>query len=116
MLFVILKNSDTWLQNLNRVSNITIFHQIFGILVDPGSIFLAKRKEFGSKVQMCLGLKTGFFLPLYFIEGHFDVWKISAFSIGDHPFKTSAFFKGGGVKNLPNLPMDSTKKMPSVGG
>ena len=28
---------------------------------------------------------------------------------GDHPFKTSAFFKGE-VKNLPNLPMDSSKK------
>ena len=22
----------------------------------------------------------------------------------DHPFKTSAFFRGGGVKNWPNLP------------
>ena len=38
--------------------------------------------------------------------------KISAFSIGDHPFKTSTFFKGGGVKNSPNLPTDSTKKLP----
>ena len=34
----------------------------------------------------------------------------------DHPFKTSACFRGGGVKNLPNLPMDSTKKLPTVGG
>ena len=41
--------------------------------------------------------------------------KISAFSIGDHPFKMSAFFKGGGVKNLPNLPMDSSKKLPGLG-
>ena len=24
--------------------------------------------------------------------------------------------RGGGVKNLPNLPMDSTKKLPTVGG
>ena len=35
-----------------------------------------------------------------------------------HPFKTSAFFSGGGVKNLPNLPnlpMDSSKKMPTEG-
>ena len=28
---------------------------------------------------------------------------------GDHPFKRSAFFSGG-VKNLANLPMDSSKK------
>ena len=28
----------------------------------------------------------------------------------DHPFKTSACLRGGGVKNLPNLPTDSTKK------
>jgi hypothetical protein len=34
--------------------------------------------------------------------------------IGDHPFKTSAFFRGGGVKNLPNLPTDSSKKLPTV--
>ena len=34
----------------------------------------------------------------------------------DHPFKTSACFRGGGVKNLPNLPTDSTKKLPTVGG
>ena len=34
----------------------------------------------------------------------------------DHPFKTSAFLKGGGVKNLPNLSTDSTKKLPTVGG
>ena len=34
----------------------------------------------------------------------------------DHPFKTSACFRGGGVKNLPNLPTDSTKKLPKVGG
>ena len=34
----------------------------------------------------------------------------------DHPFKTSALLRGGGVKNLPNLLTDSSKKMPSVGG
>ena len=34
----------------------------------------------------------------------------------DHPFKTSACSRGGGVKNLPNLPTDSTKKLPTVGG
>ena len=31
-------------------------------------------------------------------------------SIRDHPFK------GGGVKNLPNLPTDSSKKLLTVGG
>ena len=36
--------------------------------------------------------------------------------IRDHPFKTSVCSRGGGVKNLPNLPMDSTKKLPTVGG
>ena len=34
----------------------------------------------------------------------------------DHPFKTSACSRGGGVKNLPNLPTDSTNKLPMVGG
>ena len=34
----------------------------------------------------------------------------------DHPSKTSAFFRGGGVKNLPNLLMDSSKKLTTVGG
>ena len=33
-----------------------------------------------------------------------------------HPFKTLAFFKWGGVKNWPNLPMDSSKKLPTVRG
>ena len=32
------------------------------------------------------------------------------FSLRDHPFKTSAFFRAVGVKNLPNLPSDSSKK------
>ena len=36
--------------------------------------------------------------------------------IRDHPAKMSACLRGGGVKNLPNLPMDSTKKLPRVGG
>ena len=34
----------------------------------------------------------------------------------DHPFKTSALLRGGGVNNLPNLPTDSSKKLPMVGG
>ena len=37
-------------------------------------------------------------------------------ALRDHPFRTSAFFRGGGVKNLPNLPTDSSKKLPTVGG
>ena len=36
--------------------------------------------------------------------------------VRDHPFKTSACSRGGGVKNLPNLPTDSTEKLPTVGG
>ena len=36
--------------------------------------------------------------------------------IRDHPFKTSAFFRVGGVKNLQNLRKDSSKKLPTVGG
>ena len=34
----------------------------------------------------------------------------------DHPFKTSACPRGGGFKNFPNLPTDSTKKLPTVRG
>ena len=34
----------------------------------------------------------------------------------DHPFKMSAYFRGEVVKNLPNLPTDSSKKLPIVGG
>ena len=33
----------------------------------------------------------------------------------DHSLKTSACLRGGGVKNLPNLPTDSTKKLPTIG-
>ena len=36
--------------------------------------------------------------------------------IRDHPFKTSACLRGGGVKNWPNLPTDSSKKLPTEGG
>ena len=32
--------------------------------------------------------------------------------LSDHPFKMSAFFRGEGVKNLPNLLTDSTKTLP----
>ena len=34
----------------------------------------------------------------------------------DHPFKTLAFSRRGGVKNWSNLPTDSSKKLPAVGG
>ena len=34
----------------------------------------------------------------------------------DHPFKTSAICRGGGVKNWSNLPTDSSKKLPTEGG
>ena len=37
-------------------------------------------------------------------------------NLRDHSFKTSASLKGAGVKNLPNLPKDSSKKLPTVGG
>ena len=55
---------------------------------------------------------------------HHDIYQNSALYLGtdnevivwDHPFKTSACSRGGGVKNLPNLPTDSTKKLPTVGG
>ena len=30
--------------------------------------------------------------------------------VRDHPFKTSAFLRGVGVKNWPNLPTNSSKK------
>ena len=36
--------------------------------------------------------------------------------IRDHPFKTSACLRGGGVKNWQNLPTDSSKKLPTEGG
>ena len=42
--------------------------------------------------------------------------KKRTFTLRDHPFKTSAFLMAGTVKNLPNLLMDSSKKLPTVGG
>ena len=42
--------------------------------------------------------------------------KFSLITVRDHPFKTSALLRGGGVKNLPYLPTDSSKKLPTVGG
>ena len=35
----------------------------------------------------------------------------TCYPIWDHPFKTSTFLRGGGVKNWPNLPTDSSKKL-----
>ena len=37
------------------------------------------------------------------------------YQVRDHPFKASACSRGEGVKNLPNLVTDSTKKIPMVG-
>ena len=34
----------------------------------------------------------------------------------DHPFETSAFFRGAGVKKLQNLPTVSSKKLPTIAG
>ena len=34
----------------------------------------------------------------------------------DHPLKTSAYFRGVGVKNGPNLSMNNRKKLPMGGG
>ena len=34
----------------------------------------------------------------------------------DHPFTTSAFLRGVGVENWPNLPTDISKKLPTEGG
>ena len=34
----------------------------------------------------------------------------------DHPFKMLACSRGGGVKNLPNLPTDGSKKIAGGGG
>ena len=39
---------------------------------------------------------------------------INCLMVRDHPFKTSAFIRGGGVKSLPNLPTDSIKKLAMV--
>ena len=45
---------------------------------------------------------------------HYQICKIE--SKRDHPFKTSACLRGGGVKTWPNLPTDSSKKLPTGGG
>ena len=48
------------------------------------------------------------------------IHKLRRFRLGhytrDLPFETTVCFRGGGVKNLPNLPTDSTIKLPTVGG
>ena len=52
-------------------------------------------------------------------QNHDDVileWFLTQLRLRDHPFKMSACLRGGGVKNLPFLPTDSTKKLPTVGG
>ena len=43
--------------------------------------------------------------------------EIFTFWLRDHPFKTLAICRGeGGVKNWSNLPMDSSKKLPTERG
>ena len=41
---------------------------------------------------------------------------IKTFQIGTIHLRCRHFFRGGGVKNLPNLLTDSCKKLPTVGG
>ena len=48
----------------------------------------------------------------YFLTKYVNV----LYAVWDHPFKTSAFFKGGGVKKWPNLTTDSSKKLPKGEG
>ena len=48
-----------------------------------------------------------------FLSGHMNFYILPHTTINllrNHPFKTLAFFRGRGVKNLPNLPTDSSKK------
>ena len=54
--------------------------------------------------------------PLEKLPHFLDFRVMISFVLRDHPFKTSACSRGGGVKNLPNLPTDSTKKLLTVGG
>ena len=53
---------------------------------------------------------------LFFLYKNQGKDKYTALYTRDHPFKTSAFLMGGGVKNLPNLPTDSSKNLATVGG
>ena len=48
--------------------------------------------------------------------GFLEPLTFSLYVIKDHPFKTSACLRGGGVKNWPNLPTDSSKKLTTEGG
>ena len=54
--------------------------------------------------------------PLEKLPPFLDFRVMISFVLRDHPFKTSACSRGGGVKNLPNLPMDSTIKVKSADG
>ena len=53
----------------------------------------------GSSLQNVVA--SGYFRTSYFCQTY-------ACTVRDHPFKTSACLRGGGVKNWPNLPTDST--------
>ena len=60
-------------------------------------------------------LRISIRLDIISVRGLIGVYRTPAYNTGDHPFKTSAFFRGEGVKNLPNLPTDSSKKLPTEG-
>ena len=67
-------------------------------------------------VSMLFYLQKFAWLLITVITTCYDLMILVLNRIRDHPFKTSACSRGGGVKNLPNLPTDSTKKLPTVGG
>ena len=83
-------------------------------MTSDDEILRLQLRKFGSsprkgKVDLCMtyGFKVIIYLTLlYFL---FAILR-------DHPFKMSALFSGGGVKYLPNLPTDRSKKLQTVGG
>ena len=64
------------------------------------------------------------FMVFFFQQRLRSSWELGThkrvtYSIGDHPFRTSAFLGDGGggrVKNWPNLTTYSSKKLPTDGG
>ena len=120
------------------ISTYLIVGGIFVIILYllPLLVVLAYIKETGNGVRgnsIMEGLRNSiiivstlsFILPLFIplllvCLGILLIWGtivviIASGNVRDHPLKMSAFFRGGGVKNLPNLPMDSSKKLPTVG-
>ena len=64
---------------------------------------------FHAHVKECSKVQPFLHLTFFFCATHI-------FDLRDHSFKTSACLRGGGVKNWPNLPTDSSKKLPTEGG